>query len=868
MASLSLVSCGGHVDYTLTSLDEGWQFCRVGTDQWYPAVVPGVVHTDLYRNKLIDNPYYSVNESSLQWIENEQWDYRTTFVPTQEQLSAGSLSLCFEGLDTYAHVYLNDSLILKADNMFVTWRVPVKGIVKEGVNRLRVRFLSTYQIGCQLSKKYPKLPADNDKGECTASVFTRKAQYHFGWDWGPRFVTAGIWKPVYLESYSYAAIDNVHYIELSQSPQKAEFVAAVTVEAIDDCHGEVTVKCGKGRSSVKSDFKKGVNRVEVPFVIENPEYWWPAGMGKGLPKLYQVDAILEVDGHTASVDSRKIGVRTVELVRQRDSVGESFLFEVNGEPLFMKGANVIPKDMFLPEVTPERYRRMAEIAAESNMNMLRVWGGGIYESDDFYNACDSLGILVWQDFPFACAFYPWDDDFYDSVRREARDNVRRLRNHPSLAIWCGNNEVDEAWHRWGYKENKKRFPWTDEQTRAIRKGIDDLFFDEVIPGVLAQEDTTRAYHPSSPLYGWGDRRSQFEGDTHYWGVFHGEEPFTAYKEKPGRFSNEYGHESLANYTTWLKWLSPDDMVYDYTAMNLKVPAGVEVRKPENDPFAVHQKNAKGYRVIRDYMAREVPVVDSLPVYVYLSQLVQADGIRVAMEGHRRNRPFTMGSIYWQMNDCWPVTSWSSMDYPFGYKALQYFARRSFAPTILSFDRKDRSRRVELWGVTDELKQKTGYYDLTLMTLGGDTIKSERFDLTIAPNSSVRLFDASFDELLGGADAADVILVADGVIDGVEMRDVLCFLPYKEMNFPKADIKIVAEEKCADGRRVTLKAANFVKALFVETDLQQSDNASDAYFDMLPGQQKTVLLHFDDNDAAVEYRLTNLNDIVVNHGKKL
>lgn len=207
-----------------------------------------------------------------------------------------------------------------------------------------------------------------------------------------------------------------------------------------------------------------------------------------------------------------------------------------------------------------------------------------------------------------------------------------------------------------------------------------------------------------------------------------------------------------------------------------------------------------------------------------------------------------------------------MDYPFGYKALQYFARRSFAPTILSFDRKDKSRRVELWGVTDELKQKSGYYDLTLMTLGGDTIKSERFDVAIAPNSSVRLFDASFEELLGGADAADVILVADGVIDGVEMRDVMCFLPYKDMDFPEADIEIVSVEKCAYGRKITLKAGNFVKALFIETDLRQSDNASDAYFDMLPGEEKSVVLHFDDNDANVEYRLTNLNDIIVKHGK--
>lgn len=868
----ALASCQGvkDTDYSRVEIDKGWQFSRVGSDEWYPATVPGVVHTDLLANKLIEDPYYSTNESKLQWIENEQWDYKTTFVPTDAQLSANQLVIDFKGLDTYAEVYLNDSLILEADNMFVEWRVPVKGIVKEGANELRVRFLSAYKEGIEFAKKYPKLPADNDKGvDYKTSVFTRKAQYHYGWDWGPRFVTAGIWKPVYLESYNDAVVDNIHYIQKSQSPEKADFVAVVTINSLNDCSGTMTITDEKGGvyGTINVSLKKGENKAEVPFVINNPEYWWPNGMGKGLPKLYPVTATLDVNGHKAWEESTKIGVRTVKLVRERDSIGESFLFEVNGEPLFMKGANLIPQDVFLPEVTAERYRRMVEIARESNMNMLRVWGGGIYESDDFYNACDSLGILVWQDFPFACAFYPWDEPFYNSVRLEARQNIRRLRNHPSLAIWCGNNEIDEAWHKWGYKEDKVNYPWTEQEQADIRKGIDDLFFDKVIPGVLAQEDTTRSYHPSSPLFGWGDPRSQTWGDVHYWGVFHGEEPFSVYKEKPGRFSNEYGHQSPANYQTWRKWLTDEDLNYTYSFYYEPLTDSSLYKEPKDDAFAVHQKNPKGYRVIRQYMEREVPVItDDVATYVYLAQLVQADGIRIAMEGHRQNRPFTMGSIYWQINDCWPVTSWSSMDYPFGYKALQYFAKESFAPTIFSFDKEEASGRVELWGLNDRLESRKGEYRLTLMTLDGDTLSTSEHKCEIPANASIKLFDEAIDTVLNGADPKKVVLVCDGVIEDEPCRKLFFFLPYKDIDWPEADIEIVSIEKGNDRQTVTLKAGNVVKAVLLETKQEQTDNASDAYFDMLPGEVKSVDLHFVNNNSTVDYKTTNLNDIIAKYKK--
>ena len=814
-------------------LESSWQFRQVGKEQWYSATVPGVVHTDLLANKSIEDPYISTNEKDLQWIENESWEYKTTFNLTAKQLESPALYLNFEGLDTYAKVYLNDMLILNADNMFVEWRVDIIPCAKEGANTMRVVFESAYLRGIELAKLYPKLPADNDKGvDYKTSVFTRKAPYHFGWDWGPRFLTAGIWKPIFIDEMPSMIIDNVQYIQESQTDTLATFTAKVTLEVINATAGKVVLLDSVGNeyaATLVDSLKVGENIIFIPFSIKNPKLWWPAGMNQPKPTLYDLNAVL-IGADDAVYDKThdRLGVRTVELVREKDAAGESFFFKVNGEPLFMKGANIIPQDMFLPNVTKERYHKLVDIAVESNMNMLRVWGGGIYEDDDFYDYCDEQGVMIWQDFIFACSFYPWDEQFYDSVREEARQNVRRLRNHPSLAVWCGNNEIDEAWHRWGYKENAKDYPWSVEDKKNIRKGIDDLFFDKVLPGVLEQEDTTRPYHPSSPLYGWGDSRSQHSGDVHYWGVFHGEEPFSVYKDKPGRFSNEYGHQSLAGYDTWKRWFNDDDMVY------------------LSEAFKVHQKNPKGYRVIKDYMSREVKFdTTDLRDYIYKSQLVQADGIRIAMEGHRQNRPFTMGSLFWQLNDCWPVTSWSSMDYPYNYKALQFFAIHSFAPTILSFNFMDKEQRVELWGITDELTDKKGNYELSLIEMkSGNVFWSEKRVFDIPANTSVELVNKSVKELLDGKSAKDYVLKLVYNIEGGEsFSKMFYFLPYKDINFPapKFDIEYVQKGNKVE---VTITANTLLKAVLLESDVLQSENPTDAYFDMYPGESKVITLTFD------------------------
>lgn len=830
-------------------LVESWSFRQVGEQNWMPATVPGTVHTDLMANLVIEDPNKSINETNLQWIEEQDWEYITLFTPSDELLKANSQELIFKGIDTYAEVYLNEELILEADNMFLEWRINVAGKLINGENRLRIRFHSATKRGAELAAQLPiALPSDNDRNPngIKTSVFTRKAPYHFGWDWGPRYVTVGVWRPVELVGWNIARIGDVQFIQKSQSAELAEFDVHLSIEAAASTKITMMMASDTGYIYTIQEVKltKGVeNKFILPLEIPNPKLWYPNGMGEA--NLYPINIILSNRDNMVKLDFRfqQIGVRTIRLVQKPDSVGtgKSFYFEVNGQPCFAKGANYVPQDMFVPDIIENRYHEIITSAKESNINMLRVWGGGIYEQDLFYDLCDQNGIMVWQDFMFACALYPWDKDFLENVRREATYNVRRLRNHPSIALWCGNNEISEAWHNWGYQE---QYNWTTQQQQQIWSGYKALF-EGVIPQVLSIEDTTRSYHPSSPLYGRGDKRSQNQGDNHYWGVFHDQEPFSAYLQNPGRFSSEYGFQSLACYDTYRENMKPEEL-------RLYSPAMI-----------VHQKNVNGYRLIEQYMDRELPLLkDDFRNYVYLSQLLQAEGVRVAMEGHRTRRPHTMGSLYWQLNDPWPAASWSSIDSQGRWKALQFYARRSFAPSILSFETTDTG--VKLWGVTDLLTDQQGQYSLTLMDFEGKELWKETFDLRIPANSSISLMNTTTKELLQGADPRAVVLVAQATIEDTTLRTLHYFRPLKELKLPKADYSVSYAQ---EGNQVyaTIRANRLMKSVLFEAKALQN-NPSDGYFDLLPGQEVEVLLDFKETHAIndMEISVASLNRFI---GKK-
>lgn len=583
-----LICCSVSAQNTFRNLSkENWTFNKQNDIVKYQATIPGTIHTDLFQNQLISDPFFGANEKELKWIENENWEYKTTFVLTKEELQNQNIDLQFEGLDTYASVYLNDILVLAANNMFRSWNISVKNKLKTGKNHLKVIFKSAVEVGKQEAQKLSyTLPGDE-------KVFTRKAQYHYGWDWGPRFVTAGIWKQVKLHFWNTATIQNVRFEQAGITEYDALLFFNITVNS--QMEGDYVFVINGNK--YKRKLPKGATLIELPYTIENPKLWWCNGLGEA--HLYDFDISIHKKRKEIDSNHLKIGLRTIELVQGEDEKGKSFYFKLNGIPVFMKGANYIPSDSFVTRVDAEKYKKVVENAKNAHMNMLRVWGGGIYENDAFYDECDKNGILVWQDFMFACAMYPGDTDFVQNVKQEVIDNVNRLQNHPSIALWCGNNEVDEGWHNWGWQ---KQYQYTKSDSTKVWNDYKTVFH-EVIPKTLDSlvSKEKNVYWSSSPSIGWGRKESLLKGDSHYWGVWWGMEPFEMYTKKVGRFMSEYGFQGMPSMETLQKVIRKEDLNFN------------------SDAVKNHQKHPTGYETIKTYMERDFQVPDNLRItHIYLN----------------------------------------------------------------------------------------------------------------------------------------------------------------------------------------------------------------------------------------------------------
>ncbi len=547
-------------------LNNGWQFHQQGKTKSYAAKVPGEVHVDLLNNKLIPDPFYGDNEKKVQWIEKENWEYQLDFKVASVLLDKKNVDLVFDGLDTYAHVFLNDKLILRADNMFRQWKINVKYKLKTKDNILKIRFYSAQnKVDSMAKADFPFVIPDNPR------AYARKAQFHFGWDWGPKLTTAGIWKEVRLEAYN-------------TKPVEKEFIPPVNAQ----------------------------------------------------------------------------------LIQEADDKGKSFYFKIDGKPVYMKGANYIPADAFVTRTTKSDYRKILTMAKDANMNMIRVWGGGIYENDEFYDLCDSLGLHVWQDFMFAGAMVPGDKDFFYNVKEEVKYQVKRLRDHKSIVLWCGNNEVDEAWSRWGWQS---QFKINANDSTKLWNDYKRLFQDS-IPKWLNEVDPSRPYISSSPKLGWGVKESITEGDSHYWGVWWGGEDFEVFEKKTSRFVSEYGMQAMPNYESILKFTAPED------------------RFLFSDIIKSHQKAGNGFQKIDGYLKSYM--IDSTRInklsvedYTFLTQCVQYYGFKNMILIHRSKQPYNMGTLLWQLNDCWPVASWSITDYfnrtP---KAAWYAVKEAYRDNVL------------------------------------------------------------------------------------------------------------------------------------------------------------------------------------------
>lgn len=798
------------------ALSAGWTFRQTRSEFWYPAAVPGCVHTDLMANRIIEDPFFRLNERGVQWVDKEDWFYQTYFDITDEEQNAVNQILVFKGLDTYADVYLNGKPLLNANNMFREWRCDVKGLLKDKQNHLEVYFHSPVKIDVpkweSLPYQYSTGPDQAENGglfDKRISIWARKAGYHYGWDWGPRLVTSGIWRPVFLEVWNTARIDNVQLIQKNVTAKKAELSTVVEILSDGNIENARVILTADGKEyAVKNiKLKPGINTVCLDYVIPCPRLWWCNGLGE--PYLYKFCTTVEIEGQKADAKLENIGLRSLKLISEKDKYGKSLYFELNGHKVFMKGANLVPCDNFLPRVTDSIYEKTVADARDVNMNMLRVWGGGIYEDDAFYKYCDKYGILVWQDFMFACSTYPADSAFLENVRQEAVYNVKRLRNHPCIAVWCGNNECQDIWFGWGGK--KKMY---EEQGYAdiIWEQFHNLFFG-VLPEVVKQYAGGISYRPSSP-FAFDDTPSDgINGDDHYWGVWHGREPIGNYNVKRARFFSEYGFQSFPEYES-VKIYAPDKRDQYITS----------------EVMMAHQR-AGNYanKLIEEYIEKEYRKPADFESFLYVGMILQGDAIKTAIEAHRRDMPYCMGSLFWQHNDCWPVASWSSRDYYGRWKAQHYFAKNAFADILVSPLVADDTVTVHV--VSDRLKNEKGTFRLKVMDLKGTQIFEQVSRLTVSANTSEKVFTGSLKKMIGNEQPGDVLLYVEFRTKDKLYRNIGYAVKQKDMNYPKARISS-SVKKVDGGYEITLTSDNFARGVFMSIDGIRNF-FEDNYFDILP-----------------------------------
>jgi beta-mannosidase len=685
-------------------------------DDWLPAQLPGCVHLDLLRNGRIPDPFFGLNEAAVQWIGETDWLYECVFTLSAAQLSAPQLDLCFEGLDTFAEVYLNGAHLLSSQNMFLPQRVSIKAQAREGENRLAIHFESALRRGKALEAQYGARAVWNGD---PSRVYVRKAQYHYGWDWGPTLLTAGIWRPAYVEAYT-ARLAELHaQPTLSDDLARAELPITAQVagaaEAVETVHLALYDPTGALIESVQVAPNRAV--AQHTFTLNAPHLWYPRGYGQ--QARYHI--VAELIGAAGVLDRRdlRIGIRDLRLVQApiAGEAGTSFYFEVNRIPIFCGGANWIPADSFTPRLNAARYSEWLQLAAAANMRMLRVWGGGIYEDDAFYELCDELGLLVWQDFMFACGMYPAHDEFLANVRAEAVAQVKRLRHYACLALWCGNNEdyqIAESLNAY-----EPSFNGDFRQTAFPAREI----YERLLPQVCAECDPTRPYWQGSP-YGGMSVLDQTIGDRHTWDVWHG--VMADYQDYPrygGRFISEFGMQGLPIAPTIEAFCAPED------------------RTPESAVLRYHNKATDGVLRLAHYLERNVGRAETLPDYIYLTQFVQAEAIAAAYEGWRlgwrgQHGRAIGGALVWQLNDCYPVISWSLVDYYLRPKPAYYRAKRALAPLALILSVEGQS--VTCWASNFLLETLEATLTLNCWSLDGKLLAQTRCTVQIGANQATRL----------------------------------------------------------------------------------------------------------------------------------
>ncbi|MDP4207712.1 MAG: glycoside hydrolase family 2 protein [Bacteroidota bacterium] len=817
-------------------LNDNWTFRKAGTNEWMPAQVPGNVISDLLNNEKIDDPFFQNNEKALEWIEKETWEYRTSFDAPLDVQKNDMVSLHFAGLDTYADVFLNEQLVLKADNMFRSWDVPCNGRLKERGNTLRVIFHPVVDEGMKKLRKLPySLPAANENapvGERT-SIYTRKAAFQYGWDMAPRLLTCGIWRAVTLNAWSNAKISDIYLYPQNISKELADYLTFVEIQTTKEGDYELTLNIDNEtvKAPVKVHLKLGKNIEKFNFQITNPNLWWCNGMGTHY--LYTLQAELSKDNNLIADKTEKFGVRKLELVQEPDPTGRSFFFRLNGVPIFMKGANYIPPDVLTTRVSGERYSELISSVAESNMNMLRIWGGGIYENDSLYNECDRNGILVWQDFMFTSGLQPGDSTHLDNIRKEIAENIKRLRNHPCMALWCGNSKNLAFWGKMGWRNL-----FSKTIADQIWNNYQRIFYD-IIPSAINTYSPHIPYWASSPS-AYGDMPSDTtSGDWNDWSVWYGTEPFSAYTNRQsGRFVSEYGMQSFP-YLRTLKSFAGDE------TLNPRSPI-VEARQRSRMPWISSRTN--GNQMIINYIQMYYNMPADFESFVYLSQVMQADALKTAIEAHRLQRPHCMGSLYWHLNDCWPTISWSTIDYFGNWKPAQYSVKRAFAN--ISVIPRLEGDKVKVYIASDSLATVDATLKLQVIDFNGRELWSSSKPTVIKPNTSELLWSGNLGRICPEDQKIRAFLVASILTTQKTISDnLLYFIEPQYLDLPLVNIKYTITGQ-VNRFEMDISSSNLAKNVVLVTRLNDA-HFSDNNFDLLPGQPRHVTIAYPGTKAELQ-----------------
>ncbi|MEM1269735.1 MAG: hypothetical protein AAGI08_06775 [Bacteroidota bacterium] len=752
-----------------------------------PATVPGTVHGALLAAGKIPDPYWRDNEREVQWVGETAWTFTRSFDVPADMLKEDRLELVFEGLDTFAEVVLNGSSLGQTDNMHRVWRFDVKNLLHAGSNTLDLHFHPTQPyIDARNTERH--LPEWKGALETAGRAWVRKQASSYGWDWGPVLTSQGPYRSVYLDAWSGPRLRSAH-VQQRHTAGRVTLTVTPEVEMPSDGFAARVRVSRDGKQVAES---QGDN--EIVLEIRDPKLWWPNGTGA--QPLYRIDVeLIDEVGTVCDTWTRKIGLRTFRLVTEPDVWGQSFYFEVNRQAFFAKGANWIPADGILDRITPARYRDLLGSAVEAHMNVIRVWGGGVYEDDRFYELCDELGLCVWQDFMFACSAYPGDEPaFVESVRAEAEVHIRRLRHHASLMLWCGNNEIEQGLVGEG---------WTPFH---MSWAAYDPIFNEALPELVQQLDPGRDYWPASP-HNPLDRSTHNDpraGDAHLWDVWHGKKPFEWYLTSQHRFCSEFGFQSFPEPSSLEQFTLSQDRQFDSRVMDL------------------HQRSPVGNGLILDYMRRYFRVPAAFEDQVWLSQILQATAIETAVSHWRRNQPRSMGALYWQLNDCWPAASWSSIDYYGRWKAMHHRAQHFFAPRLISLVFDEKRSLVEVHATNDGA-WVAGSLNVVLTTAAGEVLSQQVYDAELPARSSRIIEQLDLTQPVGSWGVSDLVAwVRFDAVDGETAEAMLPLASFNRLALPAPELDITDDQTDEQGRRLTVRARHNAFWVWVDSGVSPID----------------------------------------------